>query len=299
MTRRQQIKQFDRINRKFEVAFMPRVQRAIHSKVKTVINHLKTGGISKAHYYLTTDLGNEKLAAVIKELYGLVGRRWAQITYSRLLPESRGAKSLVQNIEQKNFGFNAEWTKFILDYLQRFLLAKITFDVATTTRDSMLRVLNKATVEGWSIDQIVNRLEDWPFERFQAARIVRTETNRAANVGSMAQAETSAWEQMKEWMSAEDNRVRGNPVTGKKDHADHWSLDGTKIDRDNLFYDSRNGDQLMFPGDPKASAASTINCRCQASFTLKRDKDGNLMRKRKTTTVIFPGQIRQRQTVLI
>lgn len=279
--------------------FMPKVQRAIHSQVKSVISHLRDGGYASAKHYLSTHVGNAELAKVIKELYTTVGRRWAQITYSRLLPEQRGQKNRPMVLQTKGFGFNYEWTNFILNYLKQFLLDKITFRVAETTRNALMTVLASATTAGWSIDQTIDRLEDWPYERYQAARIVRTETNRAANVGSTAQAETSKYEQQKEWMSADDNRVRGNPVNGKKDHADHWSLDGNKIDADDVFHDLRNGDQLMFPGDPKASAASTINCRCHASYTFKRDAEGNLIPKRQTTSVIFPGQNRRPQTVTI
>lgn len=299
MTRQQQILQFERINRRFEKKFMPKVQRAIHFKVKEVISNLRSGGVASARYYLQQDIGNEKLSAVIKELYTTVGRRWAQITYSRLLQEQKQQKHIIRPMQTKGFGFNSQWTNFILNYMKEFLLDKITFQVADTTRNALLRVLAVSTAAGMSIDQTIDQLEDWPFERFQAARIVRTEINRAANVGSTAQSETSEYEQQKEWMSADDNRVRGNPVNGKKDHADHWSLDENKIDADDVFHDLRNGDRLRFPGDPQASAASTINCRCHASYTFKRDKDGNLIKKRKTTSVIFPGQARRPATVTI
>lgn len=285
---------------------MPKVKRAIHSQVKPVIRLLKSDGFAAAKNHLHKSVGNEEITKVIRELYRSVGSKWAQITYSKLLPETRGQKSYgistelyIPELEVKGFGFNYLWTQFILNYLKQFLLDKITFQIANTTRDALLRTLAIATASGMSIDQTVNQLEDWPYERYQAARIVRTETNRAANVGSTAQAETSKYEQQKEWQSADDNRVRGNPVNGKKDHADHWSLDGTKIDADDVFHDLRNGDQLRFPGDPKASAASTINCRCHASYTFKRDGNGNLIPKRQTTSVIYPGSSRVRQVVTI
>lgn len=297
MTRVDQIRQFERINRRFEKKFMPKVKRAIHSQVSLTIRDLKEEGFTAAERNLLGSASNENLSRVMKELYTSVGRRWAQITYSRLLEEERKQKARPVTMQLKGFGFNFEWTKFILNYLNDFLLDKITFQVADTTRQALLRTLAAATAAGWSTDQTIDRLQDWPYERFQAARIVRTETNRAANVGSTAQAQTSRYEQQKEWMSADDFRVRGNPKTGAEDHADHFSIDGNKIDADDLFHDLRNGDQLQFPGDPNASAASTINCRCHASYTFKRDAQGNLIPKRSTTTVIYPGRTRQTITV--
>lgn len=299
MTKRQQIAQFERMNRRFEKKFMPKVQKAIHSQVRPVISRLRDGGFTSARSYLNNNIGNDELPKVIRELYRSVGTRWAQITYSQLLPETRGQKFIRTIFQKKGFGFNYEWTIFILEYLRQFLLDKITFRIAETTRDALLRTLSVATSMGWSIDQTVDHLKQWPYERFQAARIVRTETNRAANVGSTAQAETSKYEQQKEWMSADDNRVRGNPVTGRKDHADHWSLDGIKIDAGDVFHDLRSGDRLRFPGDPNASAATTVNCRCKVSYTFKRDQNGQLIPKRQSTSVIFPGQTRRPRTVTI
>lgn len=282
MTRQQQI--FERVNRKFELRFYPKVLAVLNRHNRRVIKLLEEKGYSAAQYYLTTNMTISGMTEAIKEIYIFVGRRWAQIEYSRLLPELRNLKQV------KGFGFNYQWTKFILEYLEKYLFEKVTFEITDTTQKMMLKIINRGIAAGWSIDQTVNRLEDWPFLRYQAARIVRTETNRAANVGSTAQAETSEYQQMKEWQSAEDHRVRGkNP----KDHADHVALDGVKINAEDVFHDPRNGDQLRFPGDPTASAASVINCRCHASYTFKRDSQGNLIPKRRTTVVSFPGQIRQ------
>lgn len=284
--KRSEIKrEYVRINRQFEVLFMPSVKRAIHIKVKAVISDLQEGGYSEANKNLNREIGNEQLANVINRLYKTVGSRHARMTYSRLLQQ-----------QQKGFGFNAEWTAFIEKYLKQFLLDKITFRIAETTRDALLRVLTAGIEAGLGVDGMISKLTDWPFERFQAARIVRTEVNRAANVGAMAQESTSEYEQQKEWLSVKDFRTRGHKP---KDHANHVALNGTRIDAGDEFVDPRNGDRLKFPGDPEAKAESTINCRCQAAFINKRDANGNLIPKRRSTTVIFPGQIRRPQTITI
>lgn len=276
--------------------YYPKVRKAIHTLVQGTIHRLQMQGFDAAKHYLHGSLANEHMTAVIEDLYTTVGKRHAQITYSRLLNERTRRKWVGLQLESKGFGFNAKWVQFILDYLKRFLLEKITIEINNTTRDHLLIVLTTAMNQGLSIDQTVDALKDWPYERYQAARIVRTEVNRAANVGNKAQAETDEYQQVKEWLSAQDFRVRGN---NPKDHASHVALNGTVIDEGDEFVDSRNGDRLMFPGDPKGSAASTINCRCMAAYTYKRDINGNLIPKRKSTTVIFPGQIRRPETFVI
>lgn len=280
-----------RVNRKYEELFFPRVKRSIHSKTLNVINQIKSGGIDNAQRYLTTDLGNPQMTATIGLLYRTVGLRHARMNYSRLLPEIR-RKHYSPHIETKGFGFNEAWTQIISDYLNKFLLDKITFEVSNTTRDNLLKILNQAINEGWSTDQTIEHLVNAPFERVQAARIVRTEVNRAGNVGARAQEQTSDYQQVKEWIAVTDDRTRGNPIKGQRDHADHWDLNRTKIDSDDFFKDPRNGDEMEFPGDPKASAASVVNCRCQVAFTFKRDANGALIPKR-SISVIRPSQNRK------
>lgn len=295
MTKQDIISQYIRVNRQFEKIYFPKVRKAVRFKQNELIRIVRSRGIQAGINHLNSDIGNDKLTEVIEDLYIKVGLRHARLNYSRMLSET-GKKSSFLSLETKGFGFNEAWTNFILEYLRKFLLEKISYNVAATTRNALLSILSTATIEGWSIDQAIDKIENWPGERYQAARVVRTETNRAANVGARANNETFTYEQMKEWVSAHDSRVRG---TRPKDHANHVKLDATKIDADDVFHDSVNGDRLEFPGDPKASAASVVNCRCMAVYTAKRDKDGNLIPKRRSTSVIFPNQLPVRPTITV
>lgn len=292
------IQESTRVNRKYEILYYPKVRAAIQVQVKRVIVDAKSKGVEHAIAQLSQTIGNPWLAAVVRDLYKTVGSRHARMTYSRLLHDIRnnpGSKSYSGPVDQKGFGFNAQWTKWVLDYLERFLLEKITFDVSVTTRDALMRTLTASVIGGWGVDKTISMLEDWPFERFQAARIVRTEVGRASNVGATAQVETSEYEQQKTWLSVQDNRTRRPP----RDHANHVALNGTKIDSGDEFVDPTNGDRLKFPGDPKASAKSVINCRCVVAYELKRDINGEPVPKRRSTSVIYPGQINTGQMITV
>jgi hypothetical protein len=306
---------FITVNRRYEKKYQPKVEDVLipDGLVPTIKQH----GIRAGEVYLSHVLNNPKLQLIIRQLYVDVGLKHAQMNYTRMRDEVRKNGSIKSNVfkgygynnefllekeliidmqVKASFGFNPTWTKFIVDYLNRFLIEKITFEVSRTTRDELLKVLNQAITEGWSIDETVKRIESLPFTKMQAARIVRTEVNRAANVGAKAQSSTFAFEQNKEWISAEDNRVRG---LRPSDHANHVLLDGVTINEGDVFVDIRNGDRLEFPGDPRASAASTINCRCSVAYVAKRNAEGRLIPKRQTTTVIFPNQRVNRQIVTI
>jgi hypothetical protein len=281
--------QYEIVNRKFEVIFFPRIRRALNVPVASVRRILLEDGTAAAMNYLNNLAGNPALAAEVRKLYEQVGGRHARMNHSRLMIRKPATES-------KAFGDNGAWVQFITEYLQRFLLDKITFEVSNTTRDALLRMLTKGVAEGSSVQDMVNDLKDWPYERFQAARIVRTEVNRAANVGAKAQAETSKYEQTKTWVSAHDFRVRGNR---RQDHANHVLLDTVKIDMEQQFIDIRSGDALDFPGDPNASAATTCNCRCRIVTQMKRDENGDPIPKKRGVYVQMPGQNRPVRTVTI
>ncbi len=283
MNRAEHIQRFAGINKRYEDKYLPKVKEALMKPVKDVIRAIMYyGNIQDGFSALHQTISNEYLKNVIQDLYLEVGLRYARNSYTTM------------KLQTKRFGFNEAWTNFVKQYLQRHLIEKITFDVSATTRAALLKVLQEAVTEGWGVDRTVQEIEDLPL--YQAARIVRTEVGRAANVGTKAQSETFPYEQMKEWISAHDKRVRGYDP---KDHASHLALDGTRINADDLFQDPRNGDLLDHPGDPRASAESTINCRCTLAYTAKRDANGRLIPKRQSTSVIFPRQNVQRQTITV
>jgi len=252
------------LQRRYELNYFPKVKKAIQKRISSLIEVINRDGVDAGIKFMSTQVHSRDLPAVIEDLYLRVGIRFAKLQYS-------------QNRQEKGFGFNAAWVRFIKDYLFKFLLDKITFRVSETTREVLLNVLNKSIAEGWGISETVRQLEELPLSANQAARIVRTEVTRAANTGSMAGASTFEFEQVKEWIAARDFRTRG---TDPEDHASHIGLDGQIVDYNEPFIDPRNKDRLMFPGDPNAKAESTINCRCSIGIVAKRDERGRLIPKK-------------------
>ena len=278
---------YERINRKFEQLFFPRIKKPIQDKINSLTAVVNTMGVHAGISYLNQKLTIDGLTLEVQRIYEVVGVRHANDV-------TKGLKK--EPIIKKGFGFNADWVRFIQEYLRTHLIENITFNVNKTLRDYLLRVLQTSISEGWGVDETVRELRGSGFSDMQAARIVRTEVNTAANVGVIAAGETYDYEMQKEWIAIHDLRTRGiNP----KDHASHIGLDKTKIDFNDVFIDPRNGDHLRHPGDPLASAESIINCRCNMSLKPKRDSRGRLIPKRKTTSVIYPNQIRRGQIITI
>jgi hypothetical protein len=94
--------------------------------------------------------------------------------------------------------------------------------------------------------------------RYRAETIARSES-----MAALHEAQQQAMEQAVEsgaisqdavtftWNTAGDNRVRDA----------HESMDGQEVAMGEMFIDG-DGNQLEFPGDPRAPLETTINCRC-------------------------------------
>lgn len=240
-----------------EARWLPAVKKALKAQVLAVVGVLKESGIETAKSSLDSTVPIEGIARTLRTLYVRAGVYNAGATLS-----------LVRGMEQKfaGFGFNEEWTKAILEFFQTNLLNKAVLPITETTKQIIREVLDEATKEGWGVDKTIYELQRQTGEinERRARVIVRTETVRAMNAGSLLGAEKGNLVMEKVWITAKDERVRGS----------HRALDGRHLDMTDVF---PNG--CSFPGDPAASAKETIMCRCTLGYVPKRGADGRLIRK--------------------
>ena len=138
-----------------------------------------------------------------------------------------------------------------------------------TTSKNITDLLTIGQNEGWSIGQMQSHLDqlfqqyldgdltsedfEWFTERMPPWRrelIARTETTRMANAGSLNL--FRYWgAPSKEWLATLDDRVRPS----------HAAMAGQQRPINEPF-ESGNGVQLRFPGDPQAPLSETAACRC-------------------------------------
>ncbi len=99
----------------------------------------------------------------------------------------------------------------------------------------------------------------------QAMRIARTEVASASNNGSLEAVKSLQVPNMfKEWVTAEDDRVRN----GEHSDANHEEMDGVEVGLDDKFSVPPDAD-MDGPGDGSASADQVINCRCVLVYRSK------------------------------
>lgn len=137
--------------------------------------------------------------------------------------------------------------------------------------ESIVKVIQQGYDDNISVADITRNLQkQFGWYKYQALRIARTETTTATNYATVLASQDSEWEQEKMWISVQDPRTRVKIF-------DHLDMNGQKVESDAPFF--IGGENILYPGDPKASAGNTINCRCKIVFVLKEDEDGLPIRK--------------------
>jgi hypothetical protein len=166
----------------------------------------------------------------------------------------------------------------IIQVLQNDGLDQLAADITNTTKEQIRRFLIQSAEQNLTLPQTIALLRTSGITDYRAELIARTETGRAANIGSMVGATSTGLVTIKEWIAARDNRTRREP----RDHTDHLIMDGTKLPMEKQFQVPNNqvglGFELMdHPCDSKASAANVCNCRCTLGYEAVRGANGKLL----------------------
>lgn len=148
----------------------------------------------------------------------------------------------------------------ISDWVHKFLAEK-----ANGITGTLKAALKEIVVAGANGDKSISEIGQDINNRFksksayEAYRIARTEVHGAASAGVDAGARATGLDLKKQWLSAEDGRVREA----------HSQADGQTVGMDESF--TVDGEKMRFPGDPYGSAGNVINCRCTTLYIPTED----------------------------
>jgi hypothetical protein len=256
-----------------EQKYIPSIARIILKFRKQFISILKESSPQAARASLNSILLNEDIAKVITSIYRTAGLTGAKRQYQKL-------KRFIPEQKAGGFGRNEQWIRYVIDYLRIHNLEMVA-EITDTMRSDILKILERAADEGLSIADTVRELSKTGLVESRARVIARTEINRAVNVGHSAAAKTMPFETVKKWNAARDHRTRHS----------HVLINGTIVDEDGFFevrVEKGGTEQMLYPGDPNATAGNTINCRCNASYLPKRDANGNLIMRQQNQAPVIP-----------
>ncbi len=134
--------------------------------------------------------------------------------------------------------------------------AEVGDDLWATARSELLDGFEK----GESIDQLAARLRaSAGMTAKKATLVARTQVLDASNAGSIATARAAGIDMQKEWMSAEDARVR----------PEHVLANGQKVDLNAKF--TVGGYECDRPHDPTLPPALRYSCRCTTGYLIPDD----------------------------
>jgi hypothetical protein len=242
--------------------YSPKFKKELQNQVNTYCRTLDYNAIS-----------DKAIKKTIQKLHLAMGVKMAQIS-SKVV--KRSVKGIYEALEVKS----AETDLFaytILQYLQTQGLDQLASDITDTTKEQIRRYLIQSAEQNLTLPETIVLLRGAGITDYRAELIARTETGRAANIGSMVGATSTGLVTVKEWIAAKDNRTRRIP----RDQFDHLNMDGTKIPMDATFklQNKKGGfDLMLHPCDSSGSAADVCNCRCTLGYEAQRDKNGKLLK---------------------
>lgn len=107
------------------------------------------------------------------------------------------------------------------------------------------------------IDRMVDRYRD-NMINYRAENIARTES-----LAVVSQARLEATQQIVDQADIDPDTVRRTwrATKDKRTRDSHWEMDGQTVGLDEPYV-APSGEEIMYPGDPNASAEERINCRC-------------------------------------
>ena len=248
------------------------------------LDAFESGGSAAASQYINSLLISKRVSDVLNDLYRDAGAKAAKQAYG-------------DSEQNKAFGTLEEWFNAIMQYISTDFYNAGILRISETTRKILTDILGKAIAEGWGYAETARYFNEvMPgISRNRAEMIARTESGKAIHAGQFVGADKSKWEKEKIWIAAQDNRTRGNPFDGQRDKTDHYHMNGQTVDFTDPFFDSRANTFLSHPHDPKAGAASVINCRCTFAVVNKVDAQGVPIPKNPATRI--PARARMQQAI--
>jgi hypothetical protein len=238
--------------------YSPKFKKELQRQVDTYCDTQDLNAIS--------DKGIKK---TIQNLHIAMGVKMAQISEKNV---SKSVKGYYGPEEFKSKQTDL-FTYVMLTYLELKGLDEIAGEITQTTKNQIQQYLAKSIEEGLTMPETIKLLRTADLTSYRATMIARTETGRAANIGSMVGVTATGLVTIKEWIAARDARTRRVPP----DAFDHYHMDGTKIPYDEKFnVKTKNGgfEQMLHPCDPSGSAGDVINCRCTLGYEAVREPNG-------------------------
>ena len=247
----------DRKRAGFRKAFRRVFLRALDSQIEPFLGQIKDIDVNNT-VVSGVIIDNTGIERAYEQLYRTVGLEFARFERDSALKADDGFEDLFLTL--------------IRNYIRTGVVGENIVAVGDTSKEHLQKLLSELIPEiqemGLGTGQAQSMLRDrlksqWHKNmRFRTERIVRTETTRASNYGSMEGIRSTGIPMWKFWVATSGIRTR----------LWHAEVNGQRRDLDEPF--DVDGEELMFPGDTSlgASGKNVVNCRCAVTYQPKREE---------------------------
>lgn len=257
-----------------ERKFVAQVYREVRKQYQSAIASVQNNGVEYTRRNLASIIKPDGILKVIRALYRRAAFIEANYQLSSLIRKSEQKKSLtLKRKPDASFGIGFDSIAGVVDeYFKVRQLRLSALPITETTKRQLQDHLFDEIDRGKSTVQAVadfrelaltSGLGKSSFSRNRAKGIIQTESTRAMSFGGLIGAYMSGVDVDKVWVTSADEKVRGAKRNVRYPH--------TVLDRQvtSLFGAFMNGEPIRFPGDPDASKANIINCRCSNFYKEK------------------------------
>jgi hypothetical protein len=271
---------------KIEAKFVPYVVGVIKAFREQFVADMQYKGKEYALSQLSLRTAHAELTPILQSIYKVAGLMGAKMTASEIkaLVTQKDIHFISMHTKAAPFGRNLQWIQDVMNYLGKHLL-KFVQNISDTMREDIVKILQRATDNHLSIADTISALEDEGLIKARAQVIVRTEVNRAGNVGHATAAQSLPYEVDKKWIGAADHRERHSHVLMNNRTIDEVGFYEVPVYENKVQIAT---DHMQFPGDPNAHVSNTANCRCRVIYLPKRDAQGRLIMREQSVAPVIP-----------
>ena len=252
----------DRRRAGYRRSFRKVFQKALDKQIEPILKELRFIDVRNTSF-ADVEIDNTGVEKAYDRIYRTVAMEFAEFDRKQSL-KAAGKPTITKEDDV----WRETMMRQIDDYIATGAVGKNIKIVGDTSKEYLQKLLNDLIVEvneqGLGINQAQTMLRDkltsqWHRSmRYRTERIVRTEITAASNWGSRQGILSTGLPHNKTWLAAPSERTR----------TWHAAADGQTVDINSPFI--VDGEPMMEPGDPGASAGNIINCRCSMTYELKQ-----------------------------
>jgi len=266
--------------RLYEVRFQKLFFRYLRLVYYTAANTIENVGVDAYMKQILARQHKTELDSIYRRLYTKVTLDEAAIQEMLLEGAEMAKKDLIDDISSA-FPFTGGakiniFRQLLKEYLTIRIGQRIT-EVTQSTVKFVAEAIEKGIAEGLGNSQIAKLLrEKTDFNKNRALVIARTETVTASNQGKFMSALSANLVYEKRWIPT------NQPGRTRRSHLAMLNTPFIDLDEPFLVPSPKLGggvEVARYPGDESLSAGNSVNCRCSIGFRVKRDKEGNPLRR--------------------